>query len=98
MGDLENLRFALPIIQNAVSEDRHRLFNLADQIIDRFAVRRWDTVISDASRGVVVGEFLTHVLNAAGAHTNTTSLNHIPIANSRTVSESWESSRIHSKT
>jgi adenine/guanine phosphoribosyltransferase-like PRPP-binding protein len=94
--DLTNVGYAIPIVQKAVATDRPGLFNLADQAISRFPEKSWDIVVSDACRGILVGNFLTRVLNSGLDSATLPSVRHIPIANSRNCQE-MRHRRSHSK-
>jgi adenine/guanine phosphoribosyltransferase-like PRPP-binding protein len=94
-GDIDNLHYALPIIQEAIDEDRPKLFNLADQVTAHFPDRKWDTIISDASRGILIGNFLTRVLAGSSLEQPTGRPTHLPIANSRLVGKNRATRKAH---
>ena len=93
--DIENLHFSIPFIQKAIQGDKPRLFSLADQVTVRYPDRKWDTIISDASRGILVGNFLTRVLLNSGFDLHNLEPTHLPIANSRHAAKNRATRKVH---
>jgi len=95
--DPTNVAYARPIIRNAIDTDRPKLFNLADQTGERYGFRQWDVVVSEACRGVLVGDFLTKTLLASPINEVEAPIRHVPIANSRDVAKGMRNRLIHGK-
>jgi len=70
-------------LQESVDSDRPQLFALAHQVIARAIERRWDAVISDATRGILVGRFLAQILSAEAQSRGRSQPPLVHIANSR---------------
>lgn len=82
------------IIQEAVQQDRVKLFALADKVGERAVDRRWDTLVVDGSRGVLVGEFLLAVLSNYATARDDQAPDMITVANSRHIA-GWGHRRQH---
>jgi hypothetical protein len=82
------------IIQEAVQQDRLKLFTLADKVSERAITRRWDTLVVDGGRGLLVGEFLLAVLSEQASARGSQEPNMITIANSRHIA-GWGHRRQH---
>ncbi len=70
-------------IVDSADKDRPQLFELADQVISHSSERQWDAVLSDATRGILVGRFLARVLTANAEVKGAKTPELVHIANSR---------------
>ncbi len=82
------------IIKEAVARDRPKLFSLADTVGRQATARRWNTLVVDGSRGVLVGQFLLKTLSHQANMTDSEVPNMVTIANSRNVAD-WGHRRQH---
>ncbi|HEY5141131.1 MAG TPA: hypothetical protein VIJ25_17720, partial [Methylococcales bacterium] len=83
MSKYEVSRYERKRLEESANTDRPQLFNLADQVIARASERQWDVVISDATRGILVGKFLAQVLSAGANERSQSAPQLVHIANSR---------------
>jgi hypothetical protein len=82
------------IIEEAVQEDRVKLFALADKVGERAVARCWNTLVVDGGRGVLVGEFLLTVLSHRAIERGDQSPDSVIVANSRHIA-GWGYRRQH---
>ncbi|MFI5212616.1 MAG: hypothetical protein ACHQTE_01505 [Candidatus Saccharimonadales bacterium] len=74
-------------LEDGANTDRPQLFELANQVVASAPERRWDAVVSDAIRGILVGRFLTRILLADANERGQSPPKLVHIANSRSAYE-----------